>query len=176
MQMNAPTSRAREATAILDDLRRVVRALRESSREAEQRLGVSGAQLFVLHTLKSAPSLSLNELAARTRTHQSTVSVVVRRLVERGLVRRGTSSLDGRRLELSLTRAGQQVLKRSPLAAQERLIHGIDRLDARTRRSLERGLHALVEAMELDDGAPQMFFEDDAESPASRRRARHVAS
>jgi tetratricopeptide (TPR) repeat protein len=63
-------------------LREIVQALRESSRRAEQRLGISGAQLFVLEKLADAPSQSLNDLAARTFTHQSSVSTVVARLVE----------------------------------------------------------------------------------------------
>src|SRR5262245_64858968 len=71
---------------VLDSLRRIVQTLRESSRRAEQRLGISGAQLFVLEQLASGPSHSLNDLAARTFTHQSSVSTVVARLVEEGLV------------------------------------------------------------------------------------------
>ena len=62
--------------------------LRVASRAAERDVGLGAAQLFVLHKLEEAPRLSLNELAERTRTHQSSVSVVVRRLVNRGLVAR----------------------------------------------------------------------------------------
>src|SRR5262245_44102891 len=103
-----------QITGVLDDLRRIVRVLRESSRAAEGQLGVTGAQLFVLKALAEAPALSINALAERTRTHQSTVSVVVRRLVEHGLVKRSVSLTDGRRLELSLTRRGRTLLSRAP--------------------------------------------------------------
>ena len=149
------------ATAVLDDLRRIVRVLRESSRHAEQRIGVTGAQLFVLKTLSTADSLSLNELADRTRTHQSTVSVVVKRLVSNGLVRRTTSSVDGRRLELAVTSKGRALLAKAPLAAQDRLIDGIEKLAPAHRRQLGQSLHRLVAAMELGDDAPIMFFEDE---------------
>jgi DNA-binding MarR family transcriptional regulator len=150
-----------EVTLVLDDLRRIVRALRTSSRAAEHELGVSGAQLFVLQSLALSPGLSLNELAARTRTHQSTVSVVVKRLVTAGLVKRATSSADGRRIELAPTPAGRALLRRSPGAAQERLIDGIERLPATQRRGLAAALRQLVAAMQLEDEAPRMFFEDD---------------
>src|SRR5215217_2732988 len=66
----------RDVRAVLDAIRRIVRVLRVSSRAAEKQVGLSGAQLFVLHKLEDAPALSLNELADRTRTHQSSVSVV----------------------------------------------------------------------------------------------------
>ena len=36
---------------VLDSIRRIVQFLRESSREAERRVGLSGAQLFVLRTV-----------------------------------------------------------------------------------------------------------------------------
>src|SRR5260221_12214021 len=85
---------------VLDAIRRIVQALRESSRAAEKRAGLSGAQLFVLQTLGESPGLSLNELAERTRTHQSSVSAVVAKRARQRLVERGTASDDGRRAEI----------------------------------------------------------------------------
>ncbi len=152
-----PTS---EAIEVLDHLRRIVRVLRESSRAAEGLLGVTGAQLFVLKALAGSPALSLNDLAARTRTHQSTVSVVVSRLVARRLVRRTPSQADGRRVELSLSPKGRALLARAPLAAQDALIEGIERLPRAQRKSLATALRSLVRAMNLQDEAPAMFFED----------------
>ena len=149
------------ATSVLDDLRRIVRALRESSRHAEQRLGVTGAQLFVLKTLSSAESLSLGELAERTRTHQSTVSVVVKRLVANRLVRRTTSVVDGRRIEVTVTAKGRALLARAPLAAQDRLIEGIEKLSPAHRKQLGESLHRLVDSMQLSDETPTMFFENE---------------
>ena len=154
-----PAALPPESTAILDDLRRIVRVLRESSRAAEQQLGVTGAQLFVLRSLAFAQPLSLNELAARTRTHQSTVSVVVKRLVRAGLVSRARSERDARSMELSLTKQGERLLARAPLAAQDRLIEGVERLPRPQRRKLAASLHALVEAMQLGAEPPEMFFE-----------------
>lgn len=159
-----------ESTAILDDLRRIVRALRESSRAAEQALGVTGAQLFVLRSLAFAQPLSLNMLAARTRTHQSTVSVVVSRLVRAGLVSRTTSESDARSRQLRLTKRGERLLERAPLAAQDRLIAGVERLPSAQRKQLARALNGLVKAMQLGDEPPEMFFEADAQrAPRSRR-------
>src|SRR4051812_40175859 len=89
--------RGSETRAILDAVRRIVRTLHESSRASEKSLGLTAAQLFVLHKLSDAPGLSLNALAAQTHTHQSSVSTVVSRLVERGLVLRTPAADDARR-------------------------------------------------------------------------------
>lgn len=146
---------------VLDSLRRVVRFLREGSHRAEKRVGLTGAQLFVLQKLDPARPLSLNELAARTLTHQSTVSVVVRRLVERGLVQRRPAAGDARRLELSPTRRGLALLARAPAAAQERVLEALTRLPSARRRALADELEALVRALGLADAPPTMLFADE---------------
>ncbi len=109
----SPVPRTRE---VLDAIRRIVQALRESSRLAESRVGLSGAQLFVLRTAAEVPGLSLNELAERTRTHQSSVSAVVTRLAREGLVQKRAADGDARRVESACRRAGGDALpaRRSP--------------------------------------------------------------
>ena len=158
--MPSADAHSRETTVVLDHLRRIVRTLRESSRAAESRLGVTGAQLFVLRALAGRRPLSLNAVAARTHTHQSTVSTVVKRLVERRLVHRTVSTVDARRVELGLTARGRAVLERAPFAAQDALIAGLEALAATERRQLAASLGALVAAMGLDAAEPQMFFEE----------------
>ncbi len=158
--MLAVPAHSRETIAILDHLRRIVRTLRESSRASEARLGVTGAQLFVLRALASPHALSLNQVAVRTHTHQSTVSVVVKRLVARGLVRRSVSATDGRRVQLRLTVRGRTMLERAPLAAQDRLVAGLEALSGADRRRLTTALGCLVAAMGLEAAAPAMFFEE----------------
>jgi DNA-binding MarR family transcriptional regulator len=161
------------ARGVLDAIRRIVRALRESSRDAEAKLGLSGAQLFVLQRLASAPApLSLNELADRTLTHQSTVSVVVTRLVAGGLVSRGRDGGDGRRVEIALTARGRAALKRAPAAAQDRLIAALGAVGPTARRTLARELGRLIEAMALPAQAPPMFFEPARKGAARKAQGR----
>jgi DNA-binding MarR family transcriptional regulator len=148
-----------ETRAVLDGVRRIVRTLHESSRAAEKTLGLSGAQLFVLQTLADAPGLSLNALAGRTHTHQSSVSTVVSRLVERGLVLRAPSADDGRRLELRVSAEGRRLVGRAPDAAQARLINAIEQLAPEKRRALARAMLELTRNMDVDRHAAVMFFD-----------------
>src|SRR3954468_13732349 len=90
----APDVAEPELTQALDAIRRIISVLRRSSRRAETEVGLGAAQLFVLQQLAAAPAGSINELAERTYTHQSSVSVVVRRLVKDGLVERQPASAD----------------------------------------------------------------------------------
>ncbi len=157
---------ASDERAVIDGVRRVVRALRESSRAVEVAVGLSGAQVFVLHALSGARPLSLNEVAARTLTHQSSVSVVVSRLVARGLVRRVRARDDARKLQLALTPKGAAVAARVPFVEQQRMLAGLRKLSPTQVRALARALGAWLEAMGIAEAEPTMFFEE-----PKRRRA-----
>jgi DNA-binding MarR family transcriptional regulator len=164
----AGTARTSDPTAALEALRRIVRALGVSSRTSERSAGVTGAQLFVLQQLSEAAAHSLNDLADRTFTHQSTASVVVERLVSRGLVARTRSAADARRVELALTATGRAALRRAPPPAQSRLVAALHALSPRDCRALARVLGTVVRSMKLAGGPPGMFFEE----PSGRTAAR----
>lgn len=176
--MGSRTQRARRdekrearTAAALDDFRRIVRALRVSSSALQADLGVSGAQLFVLQQLADMPAASLAELAKRTMTDQSSVSVVVSRLVERNLVTRKTSKADARRSEIALSAKGRALLGRAPRPAQERLVDGLRALAPNVLEGLAFGLSVLVAEMGVGGERPSMFFEEEGRA----RRARSTA-
>ena len=154
--------RFRKSTAdvqpILDGIRRIVQGLRVTSREAERRSGLTSAQLFVLRRLAEAEGMSINELAERTFTHQSSVSVVASRLVARRLVGRHLDPRDGRRRLLVLTSAGRRALASTPYIAQERLVDAVLTLSPSARRLTGASLARMADAMAV--GRPEMFFED----------------
>ena len=157
----AGTPSPEEVTRVMNSLRALVRALRISTRAVEKEIGISGAQLFVLQQLLEAPARSVNELAERTSTHQSSVSTVVSRLVDRGLVRREPSADDGRRMEISITERGRRLVESAPLTAQTRMQQAMRRLEPWQVRSLGEGLEALVRESGFAAEPLTMFFEDD---------------
>ena len=149
-----------DSQRILDAIRRLVRLLRLTDRAAQSELGLSGAQLFVLHELGKTPSLSLSELAERTRTDQSSVSVVVTRLVDGGYVTRDRDKRDARRLVLNLSKSGRAVADKSPPVAQERIVEALERIPASERRRFADTFTKMIEDMGEARGVPPMFFED----------------
>jgi len=163
---------AAAVTSVLNSLRRVVRAFRAMAQTAEDVLGISGAQHFVLQKLADAPALSLNDLAARTMTHKSSVSVVVKRLVDRGLVRRQRSSADGRGIVLSLTAAGRRAMARAPDSAQTRMIAALRRLPSRDLEAFAGLFVRFTDELGVAALEPTMLFEDEPGArPAGPRRA-----
>lgn len=155
-----PTTTSDDLTVIMDAVRILVREIRHHSVDVERRVGVSLAQLYVLEQLARAPGSSVNGLAEATRTHQSSVSVVVRKLTERGLVEKRVSPHDARRAELSLTAEGRALLGRAPVTVQARLVDGLSRIGPERTAQLARSLADWVEACGLSDPAPPMLYED----------------
>jgi DNA-binding MarR family transcriptional regulator len=170
--MGANTSGPPESRRVLDSIRHIVQLLRESSREAEAR-GLNVAQLFVLSVVAESPGLSLNAVAERTRTHQSSVSVVVSRLVEQGLLAKTAAADDARRAEIRLTPKGAQRIRSAPRTAQERLVAAVEALPPESRVRLASLLDALVNELAIGRMHPEMFFHD-AEEQARQARLANV--
>ena len=145
---------------IMDQFRRIVHALRSSHRAAGH-LNLTGAQLFVLNVIAAGGRpLSVTEIAERTQTDQSTVSVVVSRLVERGLVSRKQSREDTRRVELSLTASGRALQKKAPATVgQQRLTASLEHLTARDATKLLKLLDRIVDDMQIANEPVEMLFE-----------------
>jgi DNA-binding MarR family transcriptional regulator len=148
--------------AVMDSLRRLVHGLRVFDRAAERSAGLSGAQLFVLSKLAAGGPANINELAQRTCTHQSSVSVVARKLVNRALAARLRVGADARQVRLAITPAGRRALAKAPAAAQDKLIAALARLSPADRRNLGRLLEHLVLEAGLSETEPKLFFEGDA--------------
>lgn len=151
---------SRDAAAALTSIRTLVAALTQSARTIEAHTGITNAQLFLLRQIAGSDALSINDLAERARTRQNTVSSVVSRLVEAGLVEKVRSEDDARRAALSLTRAGNRVLARAQPSPTEVLIAGLDSLRRQDVRNLAAGLQALITALNLTVDEPPMLFED----------------
>ena len=154
------SSRDAEVRAALDAFRSIVQALRLGAGGSSA--GLSSAQLFALQLIAEQPSLSINELAALTFTHQSSVSVVVQRLVAQRMVAKIASPEDRRRHCLAVTAKGKAAVRRAPKAVQQQLIAAIAALPAAERRTLVRALDRVARRVAPDlvaTRAPMLFEE-----------------
>jgi DNA-binding MarR family transcriptional regulator len=156
-----PVSDARdEARSVMDSIRRLVRGLRLFSRQAENELELSAAQLFVLQQLSATKPESMKSLAKRTFTDQSSVSVVVKRLVDKGLVLKNPSPKDQRSVELRLSAKGLAALKGRPDAFQARLLSALMRMGTAERKHLKHGLELLIESAGMAEEPAEMLSID----------------
>lgn len=147
-----------DTTRVVSALRALVQLLRTGAGEATRRTGLSSAQLFILSKLADAPAPSVNALARRVHAHQSSVSVVVDLLVQRGLVVRAPDPADRRRRTIALTTKGRGLLRRAPDTVQSHLVQAIAALPSPKRSALRAGLEAVVTTIG-GPSRPALFLE-----------------
>ena len=160
-QVDADHDPADSARRILNSFRKLIRELRLADRSGLKEHGLGSAQIYVLHHLASESPLSVNDLADRTATDQSTVSVVVNKLEEKGLVDRRKSETDARKSQLSLSRRGRIIASRLPMPFQKSFLDALARLPERRLETLADTLDEVLTTMGVDGQAP-MLLEDDA--------------
>jgi DNA-binding MarR family transcriptional regulator len=151
-----------DVSRALVSIRRLVRTLRTTAAAVERETGLSTAQTFVLQLLAEASAESMNELAARTSTDQSSVSVVVSRLEAKGLVARLSSASDARRTQVAITTDGIALMRRKPPTVQERLTQALSSMAPKSIQLLGAELNNLVSLMGADEEPATLIFEDDA--------------
>lgn len=160
----------------LDSLRRIVRAGRGATQAVESRFGISSAQLFVLQTLADSPGMSIKNLVSVTLTTTSSVSEVVGRLVDAGLVTSDTAPDDRRRKVLTLTESGSEIVGHSPRTIQADLIDGFLRLSVRDQGALAEALEDWCRLSGFAEVPATMLFEPVSAARKSQSRKRRATA
>ena len=106
-----PTAVAADPTVLANRLRPVLLQLNRQLRREIHSLGVTGGQVSLLVQIKYRPGIGIRELAALERMSVPGMSKFVARLEEADLVQRAAVEGDQRRVGLTLTAAGQKVLR-----------------------------------------------------------------
>jgi DNA-binding MarR family transcriptional regulator len=133
-----------EDAIILNCIRSLVQALRLHSSASEKESGLSSAQLFVLDKLKSNWPLTMNELAALTFTHQSSVSVVVQKLLKKGLIKKSTNQNDLRSSVVALSAKGRSFMKNRSSCFHDQIMKAISELPDHDRLHFARIFRSLL--------------------------------
>ena len=138
----------------------IVQSLRINAKAAEQAHGLSGAQVFVLQKLAESAPMSVNGLAARTLTHQSSVSGVLAKLCEKEFVKKQPDPLDARKTILYLTPKGKKLLKTSKPSVQVQLIEALKKMKKSELHSLARLLTKAVSLAGIYEEVAPLFLEE----------------
>lgn len=106
-----PIAVAADPTLLANRLRPVLLQLNRQLRREIHSLGVTGGQVSLLVQIKYRPGIGIRELAALERMSVPGMSKFISRLEEAGLIQRAAVEGDQRRVGLTLTAAGQKVLR-----------------------------------------------------------------
>jgi DNA-binding MarR family transcriptional regulator len=82
-------------------------ALQKTSKRMEKSLGVTGLQRLVIRIVGRFPGILAGQLAKLLHLHPSTLTGVLKRLEDQGLLQRGADPFDARRSLFKLTQKGR---------------------------------------------------------------------
>jgi DNA-binding MarR family transcriptional regulator len=102
------------------------------------------AQISAMLSLESAGAMTPRELAEAERVQPPTITRIIARLEERGLIQRTPHPTDGRQVILAPSPAGRQLLTEYQRVRDEWLAQRIARLTADERVTLHRAAEILT--------------------------------
>ena len=107
---------------VLIALRQIIRSIDLHSKRLVKQFGLTGPQLIILQEVALADHITASELAKASSLSQATVTGILDRLEKRGLIARQRSQSDRRRVHVSITSAGENLLESAPPPMQESFI------------------------------------------------------
>ncbi len=149
---------------VLIAIRRVIRAVDLHSRKLSQSYGLTGPQALVLKEINAHKRISAGEVARQVSLSQATITDIIKRLEQRGLVTRVRDLSDRRKTMLEVTKEGKVLIKAAPPLLQEQFTKRFSKLQSWEQTLLLSSLQrvaSLMDAEELDaapllaSGAPQ---------------------
>lgn len=133
-----------ESLDFLRTLWSLTHELRAMSKRMRSQLGLTGPQRLVLRILGETPDLSASVLADLIELHPSTLTGILRRLEERGLIARGSHPHDARRAVLRLTPMGQRLNRTREHTVEAAVSRSLAELDRTTVRTTQRALDVVI--------------------------------
>ncbi len=137
---------------ILIKIRRIVRTINLESKKVQKDFGVSIPQILCLEYLKASPGYQATQRAIRDHLNlnSSTVTGIIGRLERKGYLARLPKSGDKRVMHITLTSAGDALLKRTPDLLQQRLKDKLKGLSNEELSSIGGALDLLIEMLEIE--------------------------
>ena len=162
---------------VLIAIRKIVQSIALNSRSLVKRVGLTGPQLTILQEIASIGEVSVGEVARAISLSQGTVTGILERLENRGLVTRRRSHSDRRRVLVQVTTVGEQLLEKAPPLMQEVFVERFSSLQEWEQTMILSALQRLVTLMDAKTirAAPILTTEhfDDA---AKNRETNHKTS
>jgi DNA-binding MarR family transcriptional regulator len=121
--------------------------LETMSKRMKTSIGVTGRERVVIRLVGTRPGISAGDLARILHVHPSSLTALLGRLVNRGLLLRSVHPEDGRRAVLTLTRRGRDVDRMRTGTIEARVRQALDRVATRDARTAAAVLSEIAGAL-----------------------------
>jgi len=136
---------------IIFSIRKLIQAGELYSKELSKIHSISAAQLNCLLALFENGSLPPSHIAKHMLVKSSTVTGVVDRLEQKGLVRRVRNSPDRRIVTIELTEAGTHLAENAPPPIQQKIVDGLKKISETEIDEVVFALTKLTDMLDVQD-------------------------
>jgi DNA-binding MarR family transcriptional regulator len=132
-------------------LRRILRKSERYSRELAQAAGLTAVQFRVLQIVAEMGGCTPKDISRRMRVSQATVTSLVHKLVNQGMVSMERSEIDGRQKNITMTGKGQEAIERAPDALQQLYVRKFEALEDWEQAQLVASLERVAAMLDAED-------------------------
>ncbi|MEN7549976.1 MarR family transcriptional regulator [Rapidithrix thailandica] len=162
-----------DSIEILIKIRKIVRSINLESKRIQKDFGISIPQLLCLGHLTQCENYQSthSELMQLLSLNSSTVTGIINRLENRGLVARLPKMGDKRITYIALTSKGFKLLEDTPNILHDQLSAKIDKLPQGKKEMIKEALEIIIEALHIEeiDASPLLTIEE----PIGKKEEQH---
>ena len=136
---------------IIYSIRRLMQAGELYTKELNKIYNISSAQLNCLVTLYENGPLPPSQIAKLMMVNSSTITGIIDRLEQKGLVKRMRISTDRRIITVDLTKNGKVLAENAPPPIQHKLFDGISQLSENELKYIADSLLKLTDMLDVQD-------------------------
>lgn len=136
---------------IIYAIRRLIQAGELYTKELNKVYNVSAAQLNCLLSLHENGPLPPSQIARYIMVNSSTVTGIIDRLEDKGLVKRMRTSPDRRVVTIELTDTGKVLAENAPPPIQQKIFNGLKKLSERQINQIANSLTKLTDMLDVQD-------------------------
>jgi DNA-binding MarR family transcriptional regulator len=153
-------------------LRRISQAIELWSRELQRRFGLTSPQLAVLRQVAEGVNLSPTTIGDALHLSQPTVTGILQRLEDAGLISREKSAVDRRSVLAAVTDEGRALLAKAPPLLRDEFREQMLQLPDYRRSEVLSSLQLVAHMLQAPEGDNTPFFGDPNANGGTNHRPR----
>ena len=134
---------------VLKHFREIYIQAKSELKDNVKKTGLSGSQLWIMQQIYNFNGISNSELAKNLTLHVSTCSILVNKLIKKGLVEKVRSSTDERKIILTITSKGKQLMAKAPKSPEGAIPSTLKKLNIEELEELNTVLTKFAKKMKV---------------------------
>jgi len=134
---------------VLKHFREIFIQAKSELKDNVKKTGLSGSQLWIMQQIYNFNGISNSELAKNLTLHVSTSSILVNKLIKKGLVEKTRSQTDERKIVLTISSKGKLLMAKAPKSPEGAIPSALKKLSIEELEELNKVLTKFAKKMKV---------------------------